>query len=45
MTTVSPHRLITAPPSHRPDGNVTFYTSALGPRLVKQAVKFDAPDT
>ena len=46
MTTVSPHGLhhVTAIAAD-PQGNVDFYTRALGLRLVKQTVNFDAPDT
>ena len=46
MTTVSPHGLhhVTAIATD-PQRNVDFYTRALGLRLVKQTVNFDAPDT
>jgi glyoxalase family protein len=46
MTTVSPHGLhhVTAIATD-PQANVDFYTRALGLRLVKQTVNFDAPDT
>ena len=46
MTTVSPHGLhhVTAIATD-PQANVEFYTRALGLRLVKQTVNFDAPDT
>jgi glyoxalase family protein len=46
MTQVSPHGLhhVTAIASN-PQTNVGFYTRALGLRLVKQTVNFDAPDT
>lgn len=43
---IAPHGLhhVTAIASD-PQGNVDFYTRALGLRLVKQTVNFDAPDT
>ena len=46
MTQVSPHGLhhVTAIATD-PQSNVDFYTKALGLRLVKQTVNFDAPDT
>lgn len=46
MTQVSPHGLhhVTAIATD-PQANVDFYTRALGLRLVKQTVNFDAPDT
>ena len=46
MSTVSPHGLhhVTAIATD-PQANVDFYTRALGLRLVKQTVNFDAPDT
>ena len=46
MTSVSPHGLhhVTAIATD-PQANVDFYTRALGLRLVKQTVNFDAPDT
>lgn len=46
MTQVSPHGLhhVTAIATD-PQSNVDFYTRALGLRLVKQTVNFDAPDT
>ena len=46
MTQVSPHGLhhVTAIATD-PQSNVEFYTRALGLRLVKQTVNFDAPDT
>ena len=46
MTTVQPHGLhhVTAIATD-PQANVDFYTRALGLRLVKQTVNFDAPDT
>jgi glyoxalase family protein len=46
MTHVSPHGLhhVTAIATD-PQSNVDFYTRALGLRLVKQTVNFDAPDT
>jgi glyoxalase family protein len=46
MTQVSPHGLhhVTAIATD-PQANVDFYTKALGLRLVKQTVNFDAPDT
>jgi glyoxalase family protein len=46
MTTVQPHGLhhVTAIATD-PQRNVEFYTRALGLRLVKQTVNFDAPDT
>jgi glyoxalase family protein len=46
MTQVSPHGLhhVTAIASD-PQANVAFYTRALGLRLVKQTVNFDAPET
>ena len=45
MTSVKPHGLhhVTAIASD-PQSNVDFYTRALGLRLVKQTVNFDAPD-
>jgi glyoxalase family protein len=46
MTQVSPHGLhhVTAIATD-PQSNVEFYTRALGLRLVKQTVNFDAPET
>ena len=46
MTQVNPHGLhhVTAIATD-PQANVDFYTRALGLRLVKQTVNFDAPDT
>ncbi|QJY48296.1 ring-cleaving dioxygenase [Pseudonocardia broussonetiae] len=46
MTDIAPHGLhhVTAVASD-PQANVDFYTRALGLRLVKQTVNFDAPDT
>ena len=46
MTSVQPHGLhhVTAIATD-PQANVDFYTRALGLRLVKQTVNFDAPDT
>jgi glyoxalase family protein len=46
MTQVRPHGLhhVTAIATD-PQANVDFYTRALGLRLVKQTVNFDAPDT
>jgi glyoxalase family protein len=46
MTQVSPHGLhhVTAIATD-PQANVNFYTKALGLRLVKQTVNFDAPET
>ena len=46
MTQVSPHGLhhVTAIATD-PQSNVDFYTRALGLRLVKQTVNFDAPET
>src|SRR3954471_5510328 len=46
MTQVNPHGLhhVTAIATS-PQRNVNFYTRALGLRLVKQTVNFDAPDT
>ena len=46
MTQVNPHGLhhVTAIATD-PQSNVDFYTRALGLRLVKQTVNFDAPDT
>ena len=46
MTQVSPNGLhhVTAIATD-PQSNVEFYTRALGLRLVKQTVNFDAPDT
>jgi glyoxalase family protein len=46
VTTVQPHGLhhVTAIATD-PQANVEFYTRALGLRLVKQTVNFDAPDT
>jgi glyoxalase family protein len=46
MAQVSPHGLhhVTAIATD-PQANVDFYTRALGLRLVKQTVNFDAPDT
>jgi glyoxalase family protein len=46
MTSVAPHGLhhVTAIATD-PQANVDFYTRALGLRLVKQTVNFDAPDT
>ena len=46
MTQVSPQGLhhVTAIATN-PQSNVDFYTRALGLRLVKQTVNFDAPDT
>lgn len=46
MTDIAPHGLhhVTAIASD-PQANVDFYTRALGLRLVKQTVNFDAPDT
>src|SRR3954452_8193244 len=46
MTQVSPHGLhhVTAIATD-PQSNVDFYTKALGLRLVKQTVNFDATDT
>jgi glyoxalase family protein len=46
MTQVSPQGLhhVTAIATD-PQANVDFYTRALGLRLVKQTVNFDAPDT
>ena len=46
MTQVSPHGLhhVTAIATD-PQANVDFYTRALGLRLVKQTVNFDAPET
>src|SRR5215213_4909990 len=46
MTQVSPNGLhhVTAIATD-PQANVDFYTRALGLRLVKQTVNFDAPDT
>ena len=46
MTQVSPHGLhhVTAI-ARDPQSNVDFYTRALGLRLVKQTVNFDAPET
>src|SRR6476469_8211960 len=46
MTTVNPHGLhhVTAIASS-PQRNVDFYTRALGLRLVKQTVNFDAPES
>jgi glyoxalase family protein len=46
MTEVKPHGLhhVTAIATD-PQSNVDFYTRALGLRLVKQTVNFDAPDT
>jgi len=46
MTDIAPHGLhhVTAIASD-PQRNVDFYTRALGLRLVKQTVNFDAPDT
>ena len=46
VTRVEPHGLhhVTAI-ARDPQSNVDFYTRALGLRLVKQTVNFDAPDT
>ena len=46
MTQVTPHGLhhVTAIATD-PQANVDFYTRALGLRLVKQTVNFDAPET
>jgi len=46
MTDVAPHGLhhVTAIATN-PQANVDFYTRALGLRLVKQTVNFDAPET
>jgi glyoxalase family protein len=46
VTQVSPHGLHHVTPiASDPQANVDFYTRALGLRLVKQTVNFDAPDT
>ena len=46
MTQVKPHGIhhVTAI-ARDPQSNVDFYTRALGLRLVKQTVNFDAPDS
>lgn len=46
MSEIGPHGLhhVAAIASH-PQRNVDIYTRVLGPRLVKQTVNFDAPDT